>query len=114
MPKITFLFADGRTRTIDAPENWSIMETAVENGIEEIAGACGGCLSCATCHVYVHPDWQDKLTASDNEKSEEEEEDTLDTAFDIRETSRLGCQIKLTQDLDGLIVALPGTKTEWD
>ena len=88
------------------------METAVDNGIEEIAGACGGCISCATCHVYVHPDWQDKVAAEDNEQSEDEE-DILDTAFDVRDNSRLGCQIKLTPALDGIVVALPGTKTDW-
>ncbi|MDB2683054.1 2Fe-2S iron-sulfur cluster-binding protein [Alphaproteobacteria bacterium] len=112
MPKITFQFKDGREQTIDAQENWSIMETAVDSGIEEIAGACGGSISCATCHVYVHPDWVQKVLDQDNEQSEEEE-DVLDTAFDVRETSRLGCQIKLTPELDGLIVALPGTKTDW-
>ncbi len=112
MPKITFLFNDGRERTIDAPENWSIMETAVNNEVHEIKGSCGGCISCATCHVYIHPDWMDKVTAADNEQSEEEE-DKLDVCFDVRETSRLGCQVKLTKALDGLIVALPGTKTDW-
>lgn len=112
MPKITFQFKDGSERVIEATENWSIMETAVDNGIEEIAGACGGCISCATCHVYVHPDWQAKVAAEDNEQSEDEE-DILDTAFDVRDNSRLGCQIKLTPALDGIIVALPGTDTDW-
>ena len=112
MPKITFLRKDGSKKEIDAPENWSIMEVAVGNGITEIEGACGGSMACATCHCYVHPDWVAKVEAQDNEKSPEEE-DTLDTAFDIRPTSRLGCQIKLTQALDGLIVALPGTHTGW-
>ena len=112
MPKITFLRQDGSQKEIDAPENWSIMHVAVNQGIEEIEGACGGCISCATCHVYVHPDWVERVEAQDNEQSEDEE-DILDTAFDVRETSRLGCQINLTDDLDGLIVALPGTKTDW-
>ena len=112
MPKITFQFKDGREKVVEAQENWSIMETAVDNGIEEIAGACGGCISCATCHVYVHPDWQDKVLAEDNEQSEDEE-DVLDTAFDVRDQSRLGCQIKLTSALDGIVVALPGTDTDW-
>ncbi len=112
MAEITFLQKDGTSRTIDAPENWSIMEVAVENKVEGILGTCGGSMACATCHVYVHPDWAAKVAAEDNEKSEEED-DILDTAFDIRATSRLGCQIKLTEALDGLVVALPGTETEW-
>ena len=112
MPKITFLRRDGTQKELEVQSGWSIMEAAVENGIEEIEGACGGCISCATCHIYVHPDWADKVTAQDNEKSEDEE-DLLDTAFDVREESRLGCQIKLTDELDGIVVALPGTETGW-
>ncbi|MCB1562643.1 MAG: 2Fe-2S iron-sulfur cluster binding domain-containing protein [Alphaproteobacteria bacterium] len=112
MPKVTFLFKDGSRREVDASANWSIMQIAVDNGIEEIEGACGGSMACATCHIYVHPDWAARVEAQDNEKSDEEE-DILDTAFDIREQSRLGCQIKITEALDGLIVALPGTDTGW-
>jgi ferredoxin, 2Fe-2S len=112
MPRITFLQPDGSTQTVTADENISIMQTALENQIPGIEGACGGCMACATCHVYIHPDWQSRVVAEDNEQSEEEI-DMLDTASDIRETSRLGCQIKLTSALDGLIVALPGTKTNW-
>lgn len=112
MPKITFLHKDGRKTEIDAPQHWSIMQVAVDNNITEIEGACGGSMACATCHCYIHPDWMAKVTAQDNEQSDEER-DMLDTAYDIRETSRLGCQVKLTAVLDGLIVALPGTDTEW-
>ncbi len=112
MPEITFLQPDGSQQTIQADENISIMQAATENHIDGIEGACGGCMACATCHVYIHPDWVARVTAEDNEQSEEEI-DMLDTASDIRETSRLGCQIKLTNKLDGLIVALPGTKTNW-
>lgn len=112
MPKITYLQPDGSKQEIDAPENWSVMEVAVDNKVPGIEGACGGSMACATCHVYVHPDWVKKVEAEDNEKTFEEE-DILDTAFDIRDTSRLGCQIKITDALDGLVVALPGTKTDW-
>lgn len=112
MPKITFLHKDGRTTEIDAPENWSIMQVAVEHGIDEIEGACGGAMACATCHCYIAPSWEERVEEQDNEKSDEEE-DILDTAFDVRDTSRLGCQVKLTEDLDGLTVALPGTDTGW-
>ncbi len=112
MPKITFQFPDGTQREIDAEENWSIMQIAVDRGIEEIEGACGGSISCATCHVYIHPDWVARVEAQDNEKSDEEE-DILDIAYDVRDTSRLGCQVKINRALDGLIVALPGTNTGW-
>ncbi len=69
-------------------------------------------MACATCHCYIHPDWKEKVEAQDNEQCDEER-DMLDTAFDIRETSRLGCQVKLNEALDGLIVAMPGADTDW-
>jgi 2Fe-2S ferredoxin len=112
MPKITFLLKDGSSQTVDAENNWSLMQVAVEHKIEGIIGECGGAMACATCHCYIHPDWKDKVTAQDNEQLIEED-DILDMAFDIRETSRLGCQIKVNDALDGLIVAMPGTETDW-
>ncbi|MGE4313939.1 MAG: 2Fe-2S iron-sulfur cluster-binding protein [Pseudobdellovibrionaceae bacterium] len=111
MPKITFLRKDGTSREIDAPNGLSVMEVAIQNNIDEIEGACGGSLACATCHVYVHPDWKDR-TLPDGEIAEEEE-DMLDLAFDLRKSSRLGCQIIMDDELDGLVVAIPGTKTDW-
>ena len=111
MPQITFLFADGSSKDVDGPVGYSIMEIAQMNDIEHIEGACGGSLACATCHVYVHPDWWDKVLP-DGEKSVEEE-DMLDLAFDVRKLSRLSCQIVMKDELDGLILALPGTKTDW-
>lgn len=102
---------DGTSREIDAPVGLSVMEVALQNDIDEIEGACGGSLACATCHVYVHPDWQGR-TLPDGEISEEEE-DMLDLAFDLRKSSRLGCQIIMDDELDGLVVAIPGTKTDW-
>ncbi len=107
MPTITFIFPDGTRRAVDAPVGLSLMEIAQKNDIEEIEGACGGCMACATCHMYVHPDWQEKCLP-DGERSDDEE-DMLDLAFDVRENSRLGCQIAMTEELDGLVVALPGT-----
>ncbi len=88
------------------------MQIAQAEGIDEIEGVCGGAMACATCHCYVHPDWVERVEAEDNDKSEEEE-DMLDMAFDVRATSRLGCQVKVTNALDGLVVAMPGTKTDW-
>ena len=103
---MTFKFADGSAKEVDAPTGLSVMEIAQKNDIEEIEGACGGCMACATCHVYVHADWWDKALP-DGARSDEEE-DMLDLAFDVRDNSRLGCQIEMTEDLDGLVVALPG------
>ncbi len=111
MPKITFLMKDGSEKVVDAPAGLSVMEVAVKNNIPGIEGACGGSLACATCHVYVAPEWWDKALP-DGEKSDDEE-DMLDLGFDIRKQSRLCCQIMVKEDLDGLIVALPGTKTGW-
>ena len=82
---MTFILKDGTPRTVDAPLGLSVMEIAVKNTIDPIEGACGGSLACATCHVYIHPDWLGKVTA-DDEKSEEEE-DMLDLAFDVRKNS---------------------------
>lgn len=103
---------DGTEKIIDAPVGLSLMEIAVKNNIEAIEGACGGSLACATCHLYVHPDWWEKCFGDCDEMSEDEE-DMLDLAFDIRKKSRLGCQIMLTEDMDGLIVAMPGAKVDW-
>jgi 2Fe-2S ferredoxin len=111
MPKITFKLKDGSEKVVDAPVGLSLMEVAVKNNIDQIEGACGGSLACATCHLYVAPDWWDKCLP-DGEKSDEEE-DMLDLGFDIRKTSRLCCQIMVSDELDGLVVAVPGTKTGW-
>ena len=101
MPKMTFIEPDGTHREVDAPLGLSILEIAHRNDID-IEGACGGSLSCSTCHVIVDPDWFDKLSEPD-----EEEEDMLDLAFALTRTSRLGCQIIITEKLDGITVTLP-------
>ena len=112
MPKVTFIQLDGSERVIDAPAGLSIMEVAVKNTMDRIEGACGGSLACATCHVYVHPDWWEKVMPEDGEISDEEN-DMLDLAFHLTKRSRLSCQIIVKDDLDGLIVALPGAKVDW-
>jgi ferredoxin, 2Fe-2S len=112
MFRMTFIMPDGTQREVDAPDGLSVMEIAQKNGIDEIEGACGGSMACATCHCYVHPKWWKKTLPEDGERSEEEE-DMLDLAFDVRETSRLGCQIQMNEDRDGLVVALPGADVEW-
>lgn len=111
MTKVTFIEQDGTHKEVDAPENWSLMQIAVEHKIKGIEGSCGGSVACATCHCYIHPEWVTRVNSQDNEQSAEEE-DLLDTATDVRETSRLGCQVKITSSLDGLIVGLPGTTKE--
>lgn len=107
MPKMTFILRDKTPFEVDAPLGLSVMEIARKAAINEIEGACGGSLACATCHVVVHPDWFAKVLP-DGGKSLEEE-DMLDLAFDLTKTSRLSCQILMSDALDGLIVALPGT-----
>lgn len=113
MPKVTFIYKDGREQVVDAPLGLSVMEVALKNNIEPIEGACGGSLACATCHVYVHPDWWEKVLPDGEEVISDDEEDMLDLGFDIRKNSRLSCQIIVREDLDGLIVALPGSKPGW-
>ena len=107
MPHIIVHYPNGTVKEIDAPIGLSVMEIAQKHDIEEIEGACGGGLACATFHLYVHPDWWAKCLP-DDEKSEEEE-DMLDLAFDVHDLSRLSCQILMSEALDGLIVALPGS-----
>ena len=102
MPKITYIEQDGTERTVQAELGSTVMETAINNDIPGILATCGGSCSCATCHVYVDAEWVDKLPPP-----ELEENDMLDTAHDLQENSRLSCQIKVTEELDGLIVTTP-------
>jgi ferredoxin, 2Fe-2S len=101
MPKMTFVERDGARREVDAPIGLSVLEIAHRHGVD-IEGACEGSLACSTCHVIVDADWFRKL-----EQPTEDEEDMLDLAFGLTQTSRLGCQIVMTEDLDGLVVKLP-------
>ena len=102
MPKMTFIEPDGTRKEVDAPLGLSVLEVAHKHGLD-LEGACEGSLACSTCHVIVEPEWFDVL----NEASEDEE-DMLDLAFGLTKTSRLGCQIIMTEELDGLAVRLPG------
>ena len=102
MPKITYIQPNGEKQTIDADTGVTVMEAAKLNLVDGIEAECGGACACATCHVYVADEWLGKTG-----KPSEMEEDMLDYAFDVRETSRLSCQIKLSDELDGLIVAVP-------
>jgi len=102
MPKIIFMSADSKERKeIDAPVGLSVLEIAHKHDID-LEGACEGSLACSTCHVMVDPEFFDMLP-----EPKEEEEDMLDLAWGLTHTSRLGCQIIMTEELDGLIVRLP-------
>ena len=101
MPKMTFINPDGTRVEVDAPVGLSVLEIAHRNNIN-LEGACEGSLACSTCHVIVDAEWYDVL-----ETATEDEEDMLDLAFGLTHTSRLGCQIKMTEELDGLTVSLP-------
>ena len=101
MPKMNFVDNDGNKKEVDAPLGLSVLEIAHRNKID-LEGACEGSLACSTCHVIVDQEWFDKL-----DEASEEEEDMLDLAFGLTHTSRLGCQIKMTDELDGLSVTLP-------
>jgi ferredoxin, 2Fe-2S len=101
MPKMTFIERDGTRREVDAPIGLSVLEIAHRNNID-LEGACEGSLACSTCHVVVETDWYELL-----KEPTEDEEDMLDLAFGLTRTSRLGCQIIITEELDGLTVALP-------
>ena len=101
MPKVTFVERNGSPREIEARAGQTLLEIAWDNELD-VEGACEGSMACATCHVIVDPAWFDRLP-----DPSEDEEDMLDLAYDIQKTSRLGCQITLTDALDGLVVRLP-------
>ena len=101
MPKMTFIERDGTRREVDAPLGMSVLEIARRHDID-IEGACEGSLACSTCHVIVDPQWYELLT-----EASEDEEDMIDLAFNLTVTSRLGSQIVISEELDGLTVELP-------
>lgn len=99
---IKFLESDGSERVGTARSGMSVMEVAVQNGVKGIDADCGGACACATCHVYIAPEWTSAVGPRGAT-----EDDLLDFAVDVRENSRLSCQIKLTEQLDGLVVSIP-------
>lgn len=103
MVSVTFIAADGTETTVEGEEGSSVMQTAVAHDVDGIVGECGGSMMCATCHCYVDEDWINKTGARQHD-----EDDMLEgAASELRETSRLSCQIKLSPALDGLVVHLP-------
>ena len=102
MAKITFIQPDGSEQVVEGDAGMTVMETAKKNLVPGIEAECGGACSCATCHVYVDEAWREKVGPPS-----EMEEDMLDFAFDVRPSSRLSCQIKVTETLDGLVLKVP-------
>jgi len=101
MPQIVVVDQAGEQRTIDAPVGRTLMEAIRDNGFDELLALCGGCCSCATCHVHIDPAYMDKIPALD-----EDEGDLLDSSDHRNEYSRLSCQVPITDALDGLVVTI--------
>lgn len=101
MPRLVFVSPDGEETGVEVPVGTTVLQAAWDNDVD-IEGACEGCLACSTCHVIVDPDAFDLLP-----DPSDEEEDLLDLAWGVRPTSRLGCQIVMTEELDGLVLNLP-------
>ena len=102
MTKLTIVAFDGTKYEIDAENGSTVMENAVRNAVPGIEAECGGACACATCHVYVDEAWKEVVG-----EPEAMEEDMLDFAYDVRPTSRLSCQIRVRDELDGLVVSVP-------
>ena len=101
MPQLTILSRDGTEKTVEGRVGWSVMENIRDNGFDELLALCGGCCSCATCHVHVDPEWIEAVGPANSD-----EDDLLDTSDHRVETSRLSCQIEFSPELDGLRVQI--------
>ena len=103
MVKVTYVAADGTRTTVEGEAGDSVMATAIARGVDGIIGECGGSMMCATCHCYVDEEWAEKTGPQNDGES-----DLLDcAASEVKPTSRLSCQIRMSEDLDGLVVHLP-------
>lgn len=105
MPKLTFVQKDGTPSEVNAVVGDSVMETAIDNDIDGIVAECGGACSCATCHVYVENGWLDKLPPPDSL-----EDGMLDCVIDRQPNSRLSCQIRVSDEIDGIVVHVPASQ----
>jgi len=106
MPKVTFIEHDGAVHAIEAASGQSLMQIAMSNRVPGIIADCGGSCSCATCHVYVDAEWAAKLPPATPVEKE-----MIDCALHVQETSRLSCQIELSESLDGIVIRLPESQT---
>ena len=106
MPKIKYIEHNGKHHDIEVQNGLTVMEGAVQNNIPGIDADCGGACACATCHVYVDEKWFNKLS-----KKSEAEQDMLDMAIEPNKFSRLGCQISVNDDLDGMVVKMPSKQS---
>lgn len=102
MPLVTFVSHDGNKTEVNVESGSSLMQAAVENGVDGILGECGGVCSCATCHCYIDKAWRSKTG-----EPESMEKDMLDCVLDPQDNSRLSCQVQVSDELDGLVVHLP-------
>ncbi|MDB5547676.1 MAG: fdxB [Tardiphaga sp.] len=102
MAKITFVDHTGESRSVEAESGSTVMEAAIRNAIPGIEAECGGACACATCHVYIDDAWREIVGTPTPM-----EEDMLDFGYDVKPSSRLSCQIKITDALDGLVVKTP-------
>ncbi len=102
MGKVTYIQPDGSKQEVELDNGATVMEGAVQNDVSGIDADCGGACACATCHVYIEPAWREKVG-----KPEDMEEGMLDFATEVKEESRLSCQITMSDELDGLVVRLP-------
>jgi 2Fe-2S ferredoxin len=102
MTRVTYIEFSGKRHAVDVPDGYTLMEGAVNNQVPGIDGDCGGACACATCHVYVPPDWAAKIP-----EPGELETGMLAFAHDADATSRLACQIKVTPELDGIEIRMP-------
>jgi 2Fe-2S ferredoxin len=101
LPTLTFILPDGSRKSVEAKPGHTLLEIAQSNGLD-LEGACEGCMSCSTCHLIIAPDWYAKLP-----EASDEENDMLDLASGLTRTSRLGCQLVMAQDWDGMELRLP-------
>ncbi|HXR01550.1 MAG TPA: 2Fe-2S iron-sulfur cluster-binding protein [Pseudomonas sp.] len=105
MPLITFITHNGDVRDVHVAAGVSVMQAALDNGVDAILGECGGACSCATCHCYIDPAWYDMAGAPGAT-----EQAMIECALEPMATSRLGCQVIVTQTLDGIVVRLPASQ----
>lgn len=105
MPKVIFIESSEAVHSVEAEAGRTLMQIAVDNMVPGIYGECGGACSCATCHVYVDPQWQARLPAKSMDEGF-----MLEGAVDVNEDSRLCCQLKMRDDLDGLVLRIPASQ----